>query len=58
MQDIQKYCQLYPKSEFGSQPYEQWVIREERKGKCVEKAPWLYLLFLEFLNVVLYFVNL
>uniref|UniRef100_A0A803YFQ2 RNA helicase n=1 Tax=Meleagris gallopavo TaxID=9103 RepID=A0A803YFQ2_MELGA len=37
MQDIQKYCQLYPKSEFGSQPYEQWVIREERRAAKEEK---------------------
>uniref|UniRef100_A0A8C2TXU5 RNA helicase n=1 Tax=Coturnix japonica TaxID=93934 RepID=A0A8C2TXU5_COTJA len=37
MQDIHKYCQLYPKSEFGSQPYEQWVIREERKAAKEER---------------------
>ncbi|NXJ14957.1 IFIH1 protein, partial [Odontophorus gujanensis] len=37
MKEIEKYCQLYPKSEFGSQPYEQWVIREERKAAKEEK---------------------
>ncbi|KFV08725.1 Interferon-induced helicase C domain-containing protein 1 [Pterocles gutturalis] len=37
MKDIQNYCQLYPKSEFGTQPYEQWVIREERKAAKEEK---------------------
>ncbi|XP_071603631.1 interferon-induced helicase C domain-containing protein 1 isoform X2 [Heliangelus exortis] len=37
MTDIQNYCQLYPKSEFGTQPYEQWVIREERKAAKEEK---------------------
>ncbi|KAM6332795.1 LOW QUALITY PROTEIN: interferon-induced helicase C domain-containing protein 1 [Podargus strigoides] len=31
MTDIQNYCQLYPKSEFGTQPYKQWVIRKARK---------------------------
>ena len=37
MTDIQNYCQLHPKSEFGTQPYEQWVIREERRGNCIAK---------------------
>uniref|UniRef100_A0A8C3D2Q4 RNA helicase n=1 Tax=Cairina moschata TaxID=8855 RepID=A0A8C3D2Q4_CAIMO len=37
MTDIQNYCKLYPKSEFGSQPYEQWVIREEKKAAKEEK---------------------
>ncbi|NWW88668.1 IFIH1 protein, partial [Rhynochetos jubatus] len=37
MTDIQTYCQLYPKSEFGTQPYEQWVIREERRAAKEEK---------------------
>ncbi|XP_030310481.1 interferon-induced helicase C domain-containing protein 1 isoform X1 [Calypte anna] len=37
MTAIQNYCQLYPKSEFGTQPYEQWVIREERKAAKEEK---------------------
>ncbi|OXB77059.1 UNVERIFIED_CONTAM: hypothetical protein H355_007706 [Colinus virginianus] len=37
MKEIEKYCQLYPKSEFGSQPYEQWVIREEKKAAKEEK---------------------
>ncbi|XP_013816237.2 interferon-induced helicase C domain-containing protein 1 isoform X1 [Apteryx mantelli] len=37
MTDIQNYCQLHPKSEFGTQPYEQWVIREERKAAKEEK---------------------
>ncbi|NXL88731.1 IFIH1 protein, partial [Alectura lathami] len=37
MTDIQNYCQLCPKSEFGSQPYEQWVIREEKKAAKEEK---------------------
>ncbi|XP_067994854.1 interferon-induced helicase C domain-containing protein 1 isoform X2 [Melanerpes formicivorus] len=32
MTDIQNYCQLHPKCEFGTQPYEQWVIREERRA--------------------------
>ncbi|NXW58921.1 IFIH1 protein, partial [Eurystomus gularis] len=37
MTDIQNYCQLHPKSEFGTQPYEQWVIREERIAAKEEK---------------------
>ncbi|NXP11433.1 IFIH1 protein, partial [Thinocorus orbignyianus] len=37
MREIQNYCQLYPKSEFGTQPYEQWVIREEKKAAEEEK---------------------
>ncbi|KFO72197.1 Interferon-induced helicase C domain-containing protein 1, partial [Cuculus canorus] len=37
MADIQNYCQLHPKSEFGTQPYEQWVIREERRAAKEEK---------------------
>uniref|UniRef100_A0A8C0FBC2 RNA helicase n=1 Tax=Bubo bubo TaxID=30461 RepID=A0A8C0FBC2_BUBBB len=37
MTGIQNYCQLHPKSEFGTQPYEQWVIREERKAAKEEK---------------------
>ncbi|XP_055667391.1 interferon-induced helicase C domain-containing protein 1 isoform X1 [Falco peregrinus] len=37
MTDIQNYCQLYPKSEFGTQPYEQWVVREEKKAAKEEK---------------------
>ncbi|NWX98149.1 IFIH1 protein, partial [Nothoprocta ornata] len=37
MKDIQNYCQLHPKSEFGTQPYEQWVIREEKKAAKDEK---------------------
>ncbi|KAM6348625.1 interferon-induced helicase C domain-containing protein 1 isoform 2-T2 [Alca torda] len=37
MSEIQNYCQLYPKSEFGTQPYEQWVIREEKKAAKEEK---------------------
>ncbi|XP_009863559.1 PREDICTED: interferon-induced helicase C domain-containing protein 1 [Apaloderma vittatum] len=37
MTDIQTYCQLHPKSEFGTQPYEQWVIREERRAAKEEK---------------------
>ncbi|NXG28010.1 IFIH1 protein, partial [Dromaius novaehollandiae] len=37
MTDIQNYCQLHPKSEFGTQPYEQWVIREEKKAAKEEK---------------------
>ncbi|KFV19545.1 Interferon-induced helicase C domain-containing protein 1, partial [Tauraco erythrolophus] len=37
MTDIQNYCQLHPKSELGTQPYEQWVIREERKAAKEEK---------------------
>ncbi|XP_065607097.1 interferon-induced helicase C domain-containing protein 1 isoform X2 [Cyrtonyx montezumae] len=37
MKEIENYCQLYPKSEFGSQPYEQWVVREEKKAAKEEK---------------------
>ncbi|NWR58143.1 IFIH1 protein, partial [Bucorvus abyssinicus] len=37
MTDIQNYCQLHPKSEFGTQPYEQWVIREERRAALEKK---------------------
>ncbi|XP_069717331.1 interferon-induced helicase C domain-containing protein 1 [Phaenicophaeus curvirostris] len=37
MTDIQNYCQLHPKSEFGTQPYEQWVIREEKRAAKEEK---------------------
>ncbi|NWW77545.1 IFIH1 protein, partial [Climacteris rufus] len=37
MTEIQNYCQLYPKSEFGTQMYEQWVISEERKAAKEEK---------------------
>ncbi|KAM8806956.1 interferon-induced helicase C domain-containing protein 1 [Eudromia elegans] len=37
MTDIQNYCQLHPKSDFGTQPYEQWVIREEKKAAKEEK---------------------
>ncbi|KAM4669713.1 interferon-induced helicase C domain-containing protein 1 isoform 6-T7 [Amazona ochrocephala] len=37
MTEIQNYCQLHPKSEFGTQPYEQWVIREEKKAAKEEK---------------------
>ncbi|NXA46653.1 IFIH1 protein, partial [Nothocercus julius] len=37
MTDIQNYCQLHPKSELGTQPYEQWVIREEKKAAKDEK---------------------
>ncbi|NXC10461.1 IFIH1 protein, partial [Orthonyx spaldingii] len=32
MTEIQNYCQLHPKSEFGTQTYEQWVIREDRRA--------------------------
>ncbi|XP_065526632.1 interferon-induced helicase C domain-containing protein 1 isoform X1 [Lathamus discolor] len=37
MTEIQNYCQLHPNSEFGTQPYEQWVIREEKKAAKEEK---------------------
>ncbi|NXD06049.1 IFIH1 protein, partial [Nothocercus nigrocapillus] len=37
MTDIQNYCQLHPKSELGTQPYEQWVMREEKKAAKDEK---------------------
>ncbi|NXU55966.1 IFIH1 protein, partial [Turnix velox] len=37
MTEIQNYSQLYPKSEFGTQPYEQWVIREEKRAAKEEK---------------------
>ncbi|XP_060633905.2 interferon-induced helicase C domain-containing protein 1 isoform X1 [Anolis sagrei] len=29
---IQSYCQFNPNAEFGSQPYEQWVVQEEKKA--------------------------
>ncbi|NXA15800.1 IFIH1 protein, partial [Sapayoa aenigma] len=37
MTEIQNYCQFHPNSEFGTQTYEQWVIREERKAAKEEK---------------------
>ncbi|KAJ7405613.1 hypothetical protein BTVI_67770 [Pitangus sulphuratus] len=37
MTEIQNYCHLHPKSEFGTQTYEQWVIREERRAAKEEK---------------------
>ncbi|NWV17431.1 IFIH1 protein, partial [Origma solitaria] len=37
MTEIQNYGQLHPKSEFGTQTYEQWVIREERRAAKEEK---------------------
>ncbi|NWV63657.1 IFIH1 protein, partial [Malurus elegans] len=37
MTETQNYCQLHPKSEFGTQTYEQWVIREERRAAKEEK---------------------
>ncbi|NXT67043.1 IFIH1 protein, partial [Chaetops frenatus] len=37
MTEIQNYCQLHPKSEFGTQTYEQWVISEERRAAKEEK---------------------
>ncbi|NXM70107.1 IFIH1 protein, partial [Serilophus lunatus] len=37
MTEIQNYCQFHPQSEFGTQTYEQWVIREERKAAKEEK---------------------
>ncbi|NWR92473.1 IFIH1 protein, partial [Furnarius figulus] len=37
MTEIQNYCQLHPKSEFGTQTYEQWVIRQERRAAKEEK---------------------
>ncbi|XP_005049479.1 PREDICTED: interferon-induced helicase C domain-containing protein 1 [Ficedula albicollis] len=37
MTEIQNYCQLHPKSEFGTQTYEQWVMREERRAAKEEK---------------------
>ncbi|XP_027534537.1 interferon-induced helicase C domain-containing protein 1 isoform X1 [Neopelma chrysocephalum] len=37
MTEIQNYCQFHPKSEFGTQTYEQWVIREERRAAKEEK---------------------
>lgn len=33
MQEIHTYCQLSATSEFGTQPYEQWVVKEEKRGK-------------------------
>lgn len=43
MTEIQNYCQLHPKSEFGTQTYEQWVIREERRGNCITNIPQLWI---------------
>ncbi|XP_032920620.1 interferon-induced helicase C domain-containing protein 1 [Catharus ustulatus] len=37
MTEIQNYCQLHPNCEFGTQTYEQWVIREERRAAKEEK---------------------
>ncbi|XP_053838847.1 interferon-induced helicase C domain-containing protein 1 [Vidua macroura] len=37
MTEIQNYCQLHPKPEFGTQTYEQWVIREEKRAAKEEK---------------------
>ncbi|XP_030133237.4 interferon-induced helicase C domain-containing protein 1 isoform X1 [Taeniopygia guttata] len=37
MTEIQNYCQLHPKTEFGTQTYEQWVIREEKRAAKAEK---------------------
>ncbi|NXM33802.1 IFIH1 protein, partial [Oxyruncus cristatus] len=37
MTEIQNYCQLHPKPEFGTQTYEQWVIKEERRAAKEEK---------------------
>ncbi|NWI89825.1 IFIH1 protein, partial [Pitta sordida] len=37
MTEIQNYCQFHPKSEFGTQTYEQWAISEERKAAKEEK---------------------
>uniref|UniRef100_A0A8C8VM30 RNA helicase n=1 Tax=Pelusios castaneus TaxID=367368 RepID=A0A8C8VM30_9SAUR len=32
MTEIQTYCQFNPTFEFGTQPYEQWVVKEEKKA--------------------------
>ncbi|XP_019378384.1 PREDICTED: interferon-induced helicase C domain-containing protein 1 [Gavialis gangeticus] len=37
MQEIHTYCQLSATSEFGTQPYEQWVVKEEKRAAKEEK---------------------
>ncbi|XP_067405457.1 interferon-induced helicase C domain-containing protein 1 isoform X2 [Emydura macquarii macquarii] len=37
MTEIQTYCQFNPTFEFGTQPYEQWVVKEEKKAAKEEK---------------------
>lgn len=32
MTKIQTFCQINPMSDFGTQPYEQWLIQMEKKG--------------------------
>uniref|UniRef100_A0A8C4YRS0 RNA helicase n=1 Tax=Gopherus evgoodei TaxID=1825980 RepID=A0A8C4YRS0_9SAUR len=32
MTEIQNYCHLNPTFEFGTQPYEQWAVKEEKKA--------------------------
>lgn len=32
MTNIQTFCQISPMSDFGTQPYEQWLIQMEKKG--------------------------
>uniref|UniRef100_A0A8C3N171 RNA helicase n=1 Tax=Geospiza parvula TaxID=87175 RepID=A0A8C3N171_GEOPR len=59
MTEIQNYCQLHPKSEFGTQTYEQWVIREERRGNCIANIPQLWISFCRsILRHFLYFCSL
>lgn len=59
MTEIQNYCQLHPKSEFGTQTYEQWVIREERRGNCIANIPQLWISFCRsILRLFLYFCSI
>nr|XP_006114909.1 interferon-induced helicase C domain-containing protein 1 [Pelodiscus sinensis] len=37
MTDIQNYCQFNPTFEFGTQPYEQWAVKEEKNAAKEEK---------------------
>lgn len=32
MTKIQSFCQISPMSDFGTQPYEQWLIQMEKQG--------------------------
>ncbi|XP_074856852.1 interferon-induced helicase C domain-containing protein 1 [Carettochelys insculpta] len=37
MTEIQNYCEFNPTFEFGTQPYEQWAVKEEKKAAKEEK---------------------
>ena len=32
MTKIQTFCQMSPMADFGTQPYEQWAIKMDKKG--------------------------